>query len=226
MANIIITDPSDKQMEKARALWNLQNGTRGNYSDDVMAARRRDGLRGGINTDVSRRMFEKREAERAMRPEEIAKIPFIPWERVAKGLSNLNRTMKYTQLPDGKIALGFDKPSRKEVQEWEKAILSPEDRREVMRLGNHQGPRPFVVAASRGWIAPYTDLLSKGMPVEIISRSLKNIVGVLVAHGGFTWQAAEREFGFRLLGPNTEIEKKFMDVSPKAWAESRPRTRL
>ncbi len=226
MAGVIITDPSDKQMEKARALWNLMHGTKGNYSDDVMRARLRDGQRGGVNTSVSKRMFEKRAAERAMRPEEISRMVFIPWDRIAKGLESLNKTMRFTQLPDGKIALGFMTPSRKEVEDWEKAILSPEDRREVMRLANSQGPRKFLVPANRGWTAPYTDLLSKGMPVEIIARSLKSILGVLIAHGGFTWDAAEREFGFRLLGPGTEVQKKFMDITPKAWAETRPFTRL
>jgi len=225
---VIVQNPTDKQLSEARAIWKAQHSeeTSEDLVASVKAARQRAGLDNSVKTDLSKRMFEKHAAETALKPKDISKLRFIPWDTIAKTLMVLNPTIRFTQLPDAKIAIGFAKPSRKEVADWEKIILTPSERIEVMKRVNHQGPRPFLVAASRGWVAPYSDLLTKGMPVQIISRSLKSILRVLIAHGGFTWPAAEARFGFRLLGPGTDVKREFLDITPRAFAENRPMTRI
>ena len=203
----ILINPTDRQLAKAVQLAHFKQ------EED------------GVDTEASDRVREKRERQITLRPQEVAKMKFIPWPEVAKKLSKLNKTITYTNLPnDGKVGIGFQRPSRKEVLDWEQAVLSPSDREVVRRYGNHQGPRPFLVAASRGWVAPYTTILtdSREHP-QIVCRSLKSICAVLIAHGGFTWDEAERIFGFRLLGPGTEVKReKVPHLVPKTWAEERP----
>jgi hypothetical protein len=213
VANLIITDPSDQQMAKAKALWALHNPRKADLGP----------MPNDVNTSASRRMFEKHERERPLRPAEIAKIRFIPWDTVAKTLSGLNPNISFTSLPDAKIAIGFRVPSKKEVRDWETAGLGASEREEVKALGKHEGPRPFLVAASRGFVSPYTALLTDTPPIQVICRSLKQILAVLIAHGGFTWAEAERAFGFRLLGPGTETKREHVPcASPRIWAEDRP----
>jgi hypothetical protein len=210
--SVIINNPTEHQLAQARALHRLQTDPK---------------LRRKVNTEIAERVANKRkEAKRVLLPKDIATMRMLPWSRVSQVLTGLNNTITYKPLPDGKVAIGLTRPSRIEVGEWEKMILSPAERKEVQRLGGHQGPRPYLVAASMGWISPYTDLLTDGFPQEIICRSLKAIIRVLVGHGAFTWSQAEAAFGFRLLGPGTETKKEKVPVTPKHWAEKKQRVHV
>lgn len=203
-------DPTDQALELARNLARLRTDPR--YRNKVL-------------TELSDRAAAKREAERSLRPDEIAKMKFLRWEDVAARLQKLSREIIFSTLPDGKIAIGTRAPVRTEVSAWENTILSPVEREEVKRLGHHQGPRPFISTASRGWVAPYTDLISEGAFPQIVCRSLVGILSPLVKARLFTWDEAEREFGFKLRGPGCERQAERVPVTPKVWAEN-PQTQV
>lgn len=211
MANVIIRDPSDRQMEAARAIARLK-------TDKRFAER--------VNTEASDRVRKKMEAERPIRPSDIAQMKMIPFDTLAMRLRALNPRITFTSLPDAKVAFGLDAPTGKEARDWEASNLSAAERYELRKVRGYDGPRRFLVAASRGWISPYTDLISSGYPPQIVCRSLKSILKVLIAHGAFTWEEAEREFGFRLQGPGTEVKKERIPVTPRQWAEERPVTEV
>ena len=212
MSNIIINNPTEKQLEEARLIQRL-------HTDPMLSEQ--------VNTSVAAKVAKRRiSMANWLRPKDLCKMKFIPWETVAMTLSRLNKTIRYTNLPDAKVGIGFLAPSKKEVSDWERAALSPAEREEVMRLGNHQGPRPFLVAASRGWVSPYTRILTDSFPTQVVCRSLKSICTVLIAHGGFSWDEAEREFGFRMRGPGTEEKTERIHATPQDWAANRPHTQV
>lgn len=211
MANLIIKDPTDQMFARARAIERLRQDPK---------------LRERVNTEVSDRLAAKKAAEKPLQPTDLAAMKFLTWETVAGKLVKLNKEIMFTTLPDAKIAIGLKRPSRTSVKEWESAPLSPWERELVKRETGHNGPRPFLVAASRGWVAPYTDIITATAPSQIVCRSLKSILGKLILHKAFTWEEAEREFGFRLRGPGTEVKRERVPVTPQVWAEERPVLRI
>lgn len=211
MPNIIIKDPTDRALELARNLARLKTDAR--YRDKVL-------------TEASDRIAAKHERERALRPDEIASMKMLRWDDVAAKLQHLNKDIIFSVIPDGKVAIGTKAPTRSEVNAWESTVLSPWEREEVKRLGHHQGPRPFISTASRGWVAPYTDLISEGFPPQVVCRSLVGILSPLIKANVFTWDDAEREFGFRLRGPGTERQFERVPATPRVWAEEKHVTRV
>lgn len=179
-----------------------------------------------LQTHQSAKAFSRRMAREPVKPLEVSRMPFLDWERIAQKLIALNKHIIFTTLPDSKIAIGLDVPPKSEITLWEDTKISGWEREKVKREMGHSGPRPFIVAASRGFVAPYTRIITAGSPPQVICRSLKEILTKLVGAEAFTWDQAERAFEMLFRGPGTDIQVKYVEVTPQVWGETKARIEL